>query len=72
MPFQCQRQRNQSEDDSEEDQGNPPDDSLGGAEARVGGRGWRLCGSCVPVATERELISCKAMQFLTGAVRNNV
>lgn len=70
MPFQCQH--NQSEDDSEKHKGNPPDDSLGGTEARVGGRGWCLCGNCVPVATERESISCKEMQFLTGAVRNSV
>lgn len=72
MPFQCERQHHQSEVDSEEHKGNPPDDNLGGTEARVGGRGWCLCGNCLPVATERESISWKERQFLTGAVRNNV
>lgn len=54
MAFQMEPGRNQSEAGDEGPKREPPDDNLGGTEAKVGYGGWCLSGNCVAMATKRE------------------
>ena len=70
QPFQFEPERIiRDEDTEEEDDDDDVGDAQNSEEARVGHNSWCLCSKCGPMATAKESVCCKELNFLSGNVQ---